>query len=332
MFLKVWNKFETKTMKDDHDLHLKYDVLLLADVFEKFRNNSIKNYGLCPTYYLSTPALSCDVMLYMAKVKLELISDPGIYIFFEKGMRGGVSYISNRYSKSSNKHLKFYDPKQESKHIIHLDADHLYGYGMSKFVLASGFKWLDLKEFDLNKYISHSCVRKLHCVLEFNQSQWLKQYDEFNTKKRIEAEKNGNKDGKALYKLMNNAVYGKTMENLRNRINVKLVSNKKDYLKWTSKPSYMPYKIFENDLDAIRKDKVTLAFYKPAYNGMCILELSKVLMYGFHYDYINSKLLLTDTDSLTYEIKIEVVYEDLSSNKEIFDCNNYWTKSKYHDD
>ena len=70
-------------------------------------------------------------------------------------------------------------------------------------------------------------AKKIYCVLEFNQSQWPKQYIEFNTQKRIEAEKNGDQDGKALYKLMNNAVYGKTMGNLRNRIDVKLVSNKK---------------------------------------------------------------------------------------------------------
>ena len=155
--------------------------------------------------------------------------------------------------------------------------------------------------------------------------------------KKTEAEKNGDKYGKALYKLMNNAVYGKTMENLRNRIDVKLVSNKKDYLKWTSKPSYMSHKIFDNDLVAIRKNKVTLTLNKPAYIGMCILELSKVLMYEFHYDYIknkygnNSRLLFTDTDSLMYEIKTEDVYEDFSNDKEMFDFNNYLTKSKCYD-
>ena len=94
--LNVWNKSEMKTMKDYHDLYLKWDVLLLADVFKKFRNNSLKNYGLWPSHYLSAPALSWDAMLNMSKTKLELISDPGMYIFFEKGMRGGVSYISNR--------------------------------------------------------------------------------------------------------------------------------------------------------------------------------------------------------------------------------------------
>ena len=71
-------------------------------------------------------------------------------------------------------------------------------------------------------------LKKIHRVLKFNQSQWLKPYIEFNTKKRIEAEKNGDKDGKTLYKLMNNAVYGKTVENVRNRIDVKLINNEKN--------------------------------------------------------------------------------------------------------
>ena len=84
---------------------------------------------------------------------------------------------------------------------------------------------------------------------------------------------------------MNNAVYGKTMKKLRNRIDVLLVSNKKYYLKWTSKPSYMSH----NDLIVIHKNKVSLKLNKPAYIGMCILELSKVLIYKFHYDYIKNK-------------------------------------------
>ena len=127
------------------------------------------------------------------------------------------------------------------------------------------------------------------------------------------------------------------MENLRNGIDVKLVSNKKDYLKRTFKPSYMSHIIFENDLIAICKNKVTLTLNKLAYIGMCILELSKVSMYEFHNDYIenkyfnNSKLLFTDTDSLMYEIKTEDIYEDFSNKKEIFDFSNYSTKSKYYD-
>ena len=107
---------------------------------------------------------------------------------------------------------------------------------------------------------------------------------------------------------MNNAAYGKTMENVRNKIELRLVSNERDYLKWTSKPSYMSQKIFDNDLVAIHKSKVTLMLTKLEYAVMYILDLRKVLMYKFHYDYIknrysnNLRLLFTDTDSLMYEI------------------------------
>ena len=108
---------------------------------------------------------------------------------------------------------------------------------------------------------------------------------------------------------MDNAVNGKTMENLRKRINVKLVSNKRGYLKQTSKLNYMSQNIFDSNLLAICKSKVTLTLNKLPCVGLCILDLSKILMYEFCYDHIKSKyennsvLLFTDTDSLMYEIK-----------------------------
>ena len=122
-------------MKDYHDLYLKCDVLLLADVSEKFRNNSLKNCELGLSHYLSAPCLSWDAMLKIIKIELELIKDPDMYIFFTKGTRGGTSYISNGNSKANNKCLKCYDPKEESKHIIHLDTNKLYGYVMFKLTL-----------------------------------------------------------------------------------------------------------------------------------------------------------------------------------------------------
>ena len=131
-----------KMIKDYYDLCLKCDVLLLADVFEKIRNNSLKNYGLCPSHYLSAPALIWDAMLNMTKIKLELISDPDIYIFFKKGMRGGFSYISYRYSKAKNKYLKSYNLEQ-NQNILYLDANNLYGYTVSVFLPTSGFEWID---------------------------------------------------------------------------------------------------------------------------------------------------------------------------------------------
>ena len=99
---------------------MKCDVLLLADVFEKFRDNSLKTCRLCPSHSLSVPALSCDAKLNMSKVEFELILDPDLFILFEKGIRGGVSYISNSYNKTNNKYLKSYDPKQESSRLYTL--------------------------------------------------------------------------------------------------------------------------------------------------------------------------------------------------------------------
>ena len=97
-----------KTMAYYNDLYLKSDVLLLADLFEKFKNNSLKNYGLCPGHYMRAPCLSWDAVLKTIKVKLELVPDLNMYIFFEKVARGGISYIVNPYSKSSNEYLKSY--------------------------------------------------------------------------------------------------------------------------------------------------------------------------------------------------------------------------------
>ena len=150
--LNVWSKFK---MKDYQDLGLKCDVLLLIDVFEKFRNNSLINYGFFPSHYSSPLVLSWDEMLDMVIVKFELITDD-TYIFIEQGMRGRISYVSNRYSKANKKYLKSYGPKQKPKHIIYLDANNLYGYALSMFLPTSGFKWTDSKGFGLNKYTSNN--------------------------------------------------------------------------------------------------------------------------------------------------------------------------------
>ena len=92
--LKIRDKFETKTIRDYHDLYLKWNVLLFADVFEKFRNRFPENYGLCPSHHLGETALSWDAMLSMTKIEPDLISDVGMYLFFEKGMGSCLSYIS----------------------------------------------------------------------------------------------------------------------------------------------------------------------------------------------------------------------------------------------
>ena len=177
-------------------------------------------------------------------------------------------------------------------------------------------------------------VTKVHRVLKYDQSPWLKQYIDFNTEKRKNAKNAFEKD---FFKLMNNSVFGKTMENIRKRVDVRLVTDKKKFLKLTSKPTYVSSKIFNESLVAVHKIKETLTLNRPAYVGVCILDLRKTLMYDFHYNYIKkkygkkAKLLFTDTDSLTYEIEAKDVYKDFWKDKDRFDNSDYSKDSKYFD-
>ena len=360
-------------------------------------------------------------MLKMTNIKLEPMTDIDMFQFIEKGMLGGVSYIANLYGKANNKYMKNHDKNGQSKYIMYLDANHLYGWAMSQYIptgksqyLPTGnFRWMTDKEvnkIDLGKYktngkkglilevdleyprelhdlhndypvapekakvsknmLSGYCkkiaekynisisqvnkliptlkskekyvlhyrnlqlyldlglkIKKVHQVLEFDQSPWLKQYIDFKTEKRKHAKNSFEKD---FFKLMN----GKTMENLCKRVNVRSVTNEKKLLKLTSKPTYVSSKIFNENLVAVHKIKETLTLNRPAYVGMCILDLSKTLMYDFHYNYIKNKyddrakLLFTDKDSLTYEIEAEDFWYD----KDKFENSDYPENSPYHDE
>ena len=126
-----WKIFNFKTFEDFHNYYLRKDVLLLADVFEKFISTCLKYYDLDPCHYFSAPGLSWDAMLKMTGVTLEKVRDPDKCMFFEQGMRGRVSYINKRYSKTS-----------KNKHILYLDMNNLCGCAMSQYLLISNFKWV----------------------------------------------------------------------------------------------------------------------------------------------------------------------------------------------
>ena len=135
---------------------------------------------------------------------------------------------------------------------------------------------------------------------------------------------------------MNNSVFGKTMENLCKRVDNRLVTNEKKLDKLTSMPTFISSKIFNENLMAVHKVKETLTLSRPAYVSMGILDLSKMLMYDFHYNYIKKKcnnrarLLFTDTDSLTYEIEAEDVYNDFWNDKDMSDNSDYLESSPYY--
>ena len=137
-------------MGEYHDLYLKSDVLLLADVFKNVRKTCLQYYKLDPCHYFTSQ---------MTNIKLELMTDVDMFQVIEKGMCGGVSYIANRYGKANNKYMKEYDEKEPSKYIMYLDANNLYGWAMSQYLPTGNFKWMTDKEIskiNLGKYKADS--------------------------------------------------------------------------------------------------------------------------------------------------------------------------------
>ena len=396
----VWNTFGCQSIRDYHDLYLKTDVLLLADVFENFRKTCLKHYKLDPAHYYTSPGLAWDACLKETGQQLELLHDYDMLMLFERGIRGGMTHIAKRYSEANNKYMKDYDSEKPSKFIQYLDANNLYGWAMSQSLPTGGFRWMTnltkekvmkilektnssmnnmgkrgyIFEVDLvypkelwkshndyplapekikvngveklishfkphKKYVIHyrnlrQClelglrIKAVHRGISFNQSPWMEPYIRKNTELRKTAANSFEKD---FFKLMNNSVFGKTIENIRKRQNVFLVDNREKAVKLSSRPNFERVVIFDQNLLAIHLKKTEVYFNKPVYVGQAILDLSKLLMFDFHYNYIQKKysykrvkLLFTDTDSLMYEVKTNDFYDDIKDDiKTKFDTSDY---------
>ncbi len=171
-------------------------------------------------------------------------------------------------------------------------------------------------------------LTKIHRILGFDQSPWMEPYIRMNTELRKQATCDFEKD---LYKLMNNSVFGKTMENLRKRVDIKLVRTHEDIKlrKLIAKPSFARQKIFDNDLAGMHMYKDKLVLNRPIYVGMSILDLSKLLMYDFYYNNMKRKygdrvsLLYTDTDSLLMEVQTENIYQDMNQDIDLYDTSDF---------
>ena len=145
----VLKKFKMNNLGDYHDLYVKSDTVLLADVFENFRDMCIKVYELDPAHFLTAPGLAWQACLKKTEVELELITDLDMLLRTEERIRGGMCHAVHRYAKSNNKYMKNYDKKEESSYIQYLDANNLYGWAMSQKLPVDGFKWIgDVSEID----------------------------------------------------------------------------------------------------------------------------------------------------------------------------------------
>ena len=307
---KVWETFGCKTLGDYSDLYCRTDVLLLADVLETFQRTCQKQCCLDPAHYYTSPGFSWDALLKKTGVELELLTNYDQHLFIEKGMRGGISMVSKRHAQANNPLVEGYDPEKPSSHILYLDANNLYGWGMSQYLPTGGFRWVDdsqllaktiaeqpadspegyILEVDLEypedlhdahnahplapermtvqkKWMSDyqhdllgvgaapTDVEKLvqnlrnkdryvlqyrnlqlymslgmrltevNRVLRFDQRNWMEPNIRMNTELRKKAVSGFEKD-------LNNSVFGKTMKNLRKRVDVKLVrSHEEDKLR-----------------------------------------------------------------------------------------------------
>ena len=269
---RVWKEFGIHNLADYHDLYLRTDVVMLANVYKAFRDICLKHYKLDPVHFYTSPGLAWKACFKHTGIRLELLTNPDMLLMIERGIRGGITQAVRKYTLANNKYMgDRFNSKSESSCLQYLDANNLYGWAMSQPVPTGRFKWVDVNpneiselatrtdkgyvlEVDvsypkelhnsqndlpfmsermeingveklvpklrdkknyiihiqaLNQVLQHGLrLDRIHRVIEFNQSPWLKTYIDFDTQLRTAATNDFEKD---FFKLMNNSVFGKTM-------------------------------------------------------------------------------------------------------------------------
>ena len=396
---EIIETFKIKTGKELTELYLKTDVVLLADVFEKFIKVSLNKFKINPFYCVSLPGYTWECGLKYTGINLQTLQDKDMILLLENNIRGGISSVmGDRYVKSD-----------ENKKTLYIDANNLYGWAMSQYLPYDDIKfdgdvkledildtpddsevgyfvevdlkypeeirektknfpfcpdnkfspqdkfteymkkmkqdsyakckklicdWTDKKKYVIHYrmlkfYVRHGMiVEKVHEVISFKQSKWLEKYIDFNTQKRNRTKNDFEKD---FYKLLNNAFYGKTMENVRNRSKIEFIKKDEEekMVKWQSKLTFNGiHKCYEKyDSFTFKQNEVLMD--KPIYLGFSVLELSKLLMYETYYDKFqpyfgkeNIQYHYGDTDAMVLSIKTKDIVEDLYNLRDLFDFSN----------
>ncbi|XP_070522390.1 uncharacterized protein [Cardiocondyla obscurior] len=310
----VWQQFSVRTLGEYSDL-------------------CVESYGLDPAHYYTLPGFTWDAMLKHTRINFALLTDINMVMFVERGIRGGLSQCSNRYAGANNRYMQSgYDSSKPSSYIVYYDVNNLYGWAMCRPLPYADFEWVDdevLANLDVDAITADSPTGYIL------KSAWLRDYIELNTRHRTRATNDFEKN---LFKLMNNAVFGKTMENVRNRVDVRLLS------RWNgrygveamiAKSNFHSRSVFAEILVAVELRKLEVKFAKPIYAGMFILDISKVCLYEFYHEYIvptfgnKCSVMYTDTDSLLYSVECDDVYKTMKRDIARFDTSDYPPDNAY---
>ena len=404
---RAWREFKCKDFRDYMLRYLELDIRILTDVFEEFRRMSLQQDGLEPVHFVSLPGLSFKSAFKMTGETIHLLQDPYIYSLFERGIRGGLTFVNTHYAKEE---LVRINDKDCKRILMYIDQNNLYGAAMSEYLPHSNFKLLTDDEIGLlfpsenqitaldaegdqgyffevdleypsdihiktadfplapeSGVISHdmlsSYMQELHCdlhktnnpnstqapqhkssrkllltqfnkknycvhfkilkyylekglhvtqihnVVSFTQKKFLKPYIDFNSHKRAQAKNSFEKD---FYKLKNNSLFGKTMEDVRKHTQYKLVTNETTLQKLVASPLFHDRDIITSDLVGVKMLKGTVTLDKPIYIGQAVLDHSKLQMYQLFYDILPQcplihtiKLLGGDTDSFFLSLLVD---------------------------
>ena len=420
---RAWQEANCTNFGDYLLLYLKLDVVLLACVFETFRRKTLEQDGLDPVHFVSLPGLSFMSAFKMTHEKIDLITDLEMYTFFERGIRGGMTFVNKHIVR--NEEIT-HQGQTLMQHLAYIDENNLYGNALRKPLPHSEFSWVeDLSEFtcdfilgldeegewgytfevdleyppdihdntfdfplapesgeitldmfstfmhdfhqtlnpnkkyksyrkllltQLNRthYFVHFAVlkfylemgltlKKVHRVVKYKQKPWLKEYIDFNSQQRALS---SNEFDKAFYKLKNNALFGKTMEDVRKRMNYKLVTDEEKLIKLTRSAFFHDRDIITQDIVGVHmlKSKVTLD--KPIFVGQAVLDYSKLEMYKLYYQTLRQcplikklELVGGDTDSFFLAIgtDIHITLADVFNNlSQHIDTSNYPSSHPMH--